>query len=269
MKLAALLTCHNRRELTLACLRSLMRVAPRIDIYLTDDGSTDGTAEAVVREFPQVRILQGDGTLYWNRGMYRAWQAALAGEYDYYLWLNDDLELQPGFLDELLQCALMQEDPSIVCGIVADQASGEVIYGGYDAQRRLVQPAACPQRIRLMNGNAVLVPHAVVRQIGILDPYFLHDLGDLDYGLRAQEQGIPVLSTRCVVALGHRNDVCRIRRWGTTIRGRFQRLNAPLGSPLRQNFYYRRRHFGWLHAVAFCTYVLVLNLLPDAWVRKI
>ena len=52
MKTAALLTCHNRKEKTLACLKSLYRNMPEVDVYLTDDGCADGTAEAVKSIFP-------------------------------------------------------------------------------------------------------------------------------------------------------------------------------------------------------------------------
>ena len=46
--------------------------------------------EAVGKMFPQVHIIKGDGNLFWNRGMYMAWQAAIKEkDYDFYLWLND------------------------------------------------------------------------------------------------------------------------------------------------------------------------------------
>ncbi len=269
MRIAVLLTCHNRRELTLACLRSLAIRIPMADVFLTDDASTDGTSEAVRREFPSVCILEGNGNLYWNRGMHRAWSEALKGDYDYYLWLNDDVTLLDGCLEELLACAELLDAECIVGGLVGDAQSGEVIYGGYDEHHQLIQPSASRRDIFLLNGNIVLVPRSVVRRIGILDPYYWHDLGDLDYGLTSREHGIPVIATRQIVGHGHFNAPCRVRRWGTTLSGRFRRLNTPLGSPIPQNFHFRRRHFGFLHATAYCSFVLLLNLLPDGLVKLI
>ena len=43
-KIAAILTCHNRKEKTLACLHSLFSIISTIDVFLVDDGSTDGTS---------------------------------------------------------------------------------------------------------------------------------------------------------------------------------------------------------------------------------
>jgi GT2 family glycosyltransferase len=78
---AVLITCHNRKPKTLACLAALFNqeLSPEvtIDVYLVDDGSTDGTAEAVHQAYPQVKILQGDGSLFWNRGMRKAFAEAL------------------------------------------------------------------------------------------------------------------------------------------------------------------------------------------------
>ena len=266
MKTAALLTCHNRKDKTLACLKSLYRIMPEVEVYLTDDGCTDGTAEAVKTIFPKAHVIQGDGTLFWNRGMLAAWKEAVKGDYDEYLWLNDDVELYPDFYNELKACC--PNGDCIVSGLIEDFGKTRILYGGYDASKQLVQATGQSQDIRWMNGNVVLVPKAVVNRIGLLDPYFVHDLGDVDYGMRAWECGIVVVSTRCPIAAGYRNDVCRVRKWGTTLTQRFKALNKPLGSPLAQNFYFRRKHFGLLHAIAYDANIIFINLLPDWLVEK-
>ena len=266
MKIAVLLTCHNRKEKTLACLKSLYRIMLEVDVYLTDDGCTDGTAEAVKSIFPKAHVIQGDGTLFWNRGMLAAWKEAVKGDYDEYLWLNDDVELYPDFYNELKACC--PNGDCIVSGLIEDFGKTRILYGGYDASKQLVQATGQSQVIRWMNGNVVLVSKAVVNRIGLLDPYFVHDLGDVDYGMRAWECGIAVVSTRCPIAAGYRNDVCRVRKWGTTLTQRFKALNKPLGSPLAQNFYFRRKHFGLFHAIAYDANIIFINLLPDWLVEK-
>ena len=91
--IAAILTCFNRKEKTRKCLESLFRILPDCDVYITDDGSTDGTNEMLHKYFPQVYVVSGNGNLFWSRGMYTAWKEAVKGNYEYYLWLNDDIEL--------------------------------------------------------------------------------------------------------------------------------------------------------------------------------
>ena len=70
--LAVIMACHNRREHTLSCLKALKQQSVNgkvvVDVYLLDDGSTDGTSAAVKNTFPNVHIVEGDGNLFWNRG---------------------------------------------------------------------------------------------------------------------------------------------------------------------------------------------------------
>ena len=114
-----------------------------------------------------------------------------------------------------------------------------------------------------MNGNVVLVPKNVFKVLGNLDPVFHHDLGDVDYGLSANEKNIGVFSTRKSVAAGDRNDICRVRLNNANILKRFKRLYSPLGSNPRINFYFRRKHYGLMNAVTYYFFLHFLNILPD------
>ena len=66
MKIAALLTCFNRKDKTITCLNSVLNIIPTCHVYLVDDASTDGTSEAIKQNFPQVNIIQGNGNLFWS-----------------------------------------------------------------------------------------------------------------------------------------------------------------------------------------------------------
>ena len=63
MQLAVLLTCFNRKATTLRCLEQLNKqnITASMDVFLCDDGSTDGTSDAIKKLFPQVYIIKGSG----------------------------------------------------------------------------------------------------------------------------------------------------------------------------------------------------------------
>jgi GT2 family glycosyltransferase len=205
--LAVLLTCFNRKQKTLESLGDLFsQTLPAeiaMQVYLVDDGSTDGTAEAVSAAFPQVNVIRGSGNLFWNRGMYLAFAEAMQVGHDYYLWLNDDTCLYPNAISSLLITSKQLEGQgkpnSIVVGSTCDPTDGTTTYGGvvrsswwHPFHHRLLEPSQEPQACQTMNGNCVLIPQSVVKRVGNLDPAFTHYAGDYDYGLRAQKHGCPV-----------------------------------------------------------------------------
>ena len=249
-KTAVLLTCFNRKTNTLACLEQLFRINKDVSVYLVDDGSTDGTADAVVVQFPQVQIISGNGNLFWNRGMHLAWQVASQKSYDYYLWLNDDVVLYENCFKELFYCSQKNYNNAIISGII-ESVEKETIYGGTDINKQLIEANGILNPIANMNGNVVLVPKDVFLKMGNLDPYFHHDLGDVDYGWRAIRKGIGVFTTRTAVACGEKNDFCRVRLNKSSFLKRFKRLYSPLGSNPRINFYSKRRQYGIVDASVY------------------
>ena len=117
--IAVLLTCHNRKDITTSCLQRLFVLKPDVDVFCVDDSSIDGTPEAIAQKFPQVHLIHGDGSLFWCRGMNLAWAKAKENaDYDYYLWLNDDLFLYDNAFDEILNCSQLNNDRAIIGGIV-------------------------------------------------------------------------------------------------------------------------------------------------------
>jgi GT2 family glycosyltransferase len=259
-RIAILMTCYNRRKTTLCCLRALfdqeLPDGVRFEVYLVDDGCTDGTGEAVHRQFPGVKILEGDGSLYWCGGMRIAWAEAMKETYDYYLWLNDDTLLFDNALRTMLNTAQTVRDSTgqdgIVVGSTCDPNNGKQTYGGVRRNGktlgfRLIEPTDKPQFCNTMNGNCVLVPNEVARITGNLSGRFTHAMGDIDYGLRACKDGIS-----CWIAPGYIGE-CSTNsppNWTnpeTPLRERLKNLRDPKGLPPEQWVAFAKRHgeFWW------------------------
>ncbi|MEC5218596.1 GT2 family glycosyltransferase [Actimicrobium sp. GrIS 1.19] len=206
-RIAVLLTCFNRKQNTLDCFAALSANTGidqvQLSVVLVDDGSTDGTAEAVNAAFPWVQVVRGSGNLFWCRGMHQAFATALRDDYDFYLWLNDDTMLQPDALARLLRCEAelrtKQGKPVIVVGSTIDPVTGVVTYGGelqVSSIKRTtfvrIKPDDQPHLCDSMTGNIVLISRAAAQIVGNLDPAFEHAMGDTDYALRARKLGVGV-----------------------------------------------------------------------------
>ena len=262
--IAVLLTSFNRKEKTLSCLEKLFQIKYDVDVYLVDDASADGTYDAIVRHYPQVKLIKGTGNLFWNRGMNLAWTEAAKKNYYFYVWLNDDVQLYDNCFDELFACAKLTNYKAIISGLIESHNKDEIIYGGTDKNKHLLKNNQKLNAITYMNGNVVLIPKQVYDILGNLNPVYHHDLGDVDYGLRAMNKGIGVYTTRQVIASGDKNDICRVRLNHANMQQRFKQLYSPLGSNPNINFYFRKKHYGWMHAVFYCANIFFINLIPDS-----
>ncbi len=203
----------------------------------------------------------GTGALFWNGGMRLAWKSAINTRLDFFLWLNDDLNLNPDALQSLVSFWFDQKDiygdQLIVVGRVVSPKTGETSYGGYVRASRFTRlnfrhlHAGEKRVCDTMNGNCVLMPRDVVENIGLLSENFRHSFGDIDYGLRARAAGYVILECPNPVGKQERNDA-----WWKSIsrldlnNWRFI-LFHPKGVPASEWFSFCRAHGGVLWPINF------------------
>lgn len=248
-----ILTCHDRRELTLRALRGWFGQQAdgvHLDAVLVDDGSTDGTAAAVAAQFPGVTVVPGGGSLFWAAGMALAEAHARCRDPDTLVWLNDDVVLDDDCLATLRKVSASTAPPAVVAGALADPDTDHLTYGAFapagwhPLRGSLVPPAGRPVPVAAVHGNVLFVPRAAYQRLGI-DGRFEHAYADFDYGLRLRRIGYPVLLTpgtigRCSRATSSR----RMPDPGLPIKERLRALNSPQGVPLRSHVRFLRRHGG-------------------------
>jgi GT2 family glycosyltransferase len=115
------------------------------------------------------------------------------------LWLNDDVVLDQGAVDRLLETSHDHPD-AIIAGALRDPRTDEITYSGLSRSgwhplryQRVAPDAHDAKTVETFNGNLVLVPVAKAEELGSIDGAFIHQFADLDYGHRATEAGIEVL----------------------------------------------------------------------------
>ena len=269
--IAVLITCHNRRNKTLSCLKSLYNISlPQdyeINVFLVDDGSTDGTSEAVKSEFPIVNLIQGTGDLYWNRGMHLAWKTAVENyKYDFYLWLNDDVILFNNSLETLLQTSDEYKD-AIIAGSMCAKDIKTLTYGAYNKEHRLIEPTEVVQECTKINGNVVLIPDSVFNVVGNLNPKYPHTIGDYDYSLRASKYGFRSFITPGFIGICEANP--SLPKWclpEVSISNRIKSLYSPLGnSHPYYYFIFEKEHYGIGVAIKHFFSIHLRLFFPKLW----
>ncbi|MBX3299110.1 MAG: glycosyltransferase family 2 protein [Acidobacteria bacterium] len=203
-KVALVIPVYNRREITLQGLRSLSKIDKTgldVRIFIVDDGSTDGTADAIAAAFPDVTLIKGDGTLHYAAGTNRGIEAALEWEPDHIVTMNDDAVFHEQFLRRLVAAA--SENPRTIVGallllwnephrVFQVGQVWETLKGGWQIPDDLTA-FTVPQSIfdvECIVGNCVLVPADAIRECGLMDEKrFPHGWGDAQWMARFAKRG--------------------------------------------------------------------------------
>lgn len=260
IKIAVLLTSHNRKEKTLNCLESLFKAVKsvnynlKIDVYLTDDASNDGTSIAVNRDYPNVIVIKGNGSLFWAGGMRKAWTESLKCDYKGYLLLNDDTFLLDNVFVEIMKTEIYSlnefNKKGIYVGSTKDDASNLLTYGGAKLlnviflKYKKIIPSDIPQICDLGNANIMYVSSDVVEQIGIIHDEFIHGYADFDYTLKAIKNNIPVLvmPNYCGICKNdHENKYIKFSY--LNFRERLTYLHSPTGLAFSDSKTFMKRNF--------------------------
>ena len=274
MKIAVLLATFNRREKTISCLRNLfdqpLPAGVEIEVFLTDDASSDGTQGSVKREFPRVNLFNGSGSLFWAGGMRNSWTEAKMHDFDFYLLLNDDTLLRHDAISTLVYYASKPfEKPAIYIGSTAD-SKGKISYGGHKLySKNKVQSFNLYSEIEslecdLGNANVMLVPREVVNSIGILSDSYTHSIADFDYTLRAQKAGfkaivLPGVMGHCIDDHGHNWKSAKV-----SLSDRIKYLKSPKGLAYDEYLYFIKKHFPMHFPAAFIK-LWLKTLFPSLW----
>jgi GT2 family glycosyltransferase len=194
----------NRWHYTRECLESLRaQTSQDFRAVVVDDGSTDETAAALARDYPEVDVVTGDGNLFWTAGVNMGIRHALALGADRVMTLNNDVIAAPDFVAQMLAAAA--QHPTAVLGALEfDADSGATIYGGErldfrtNTTHNLLNEIPASQRTGLhpvtyLPGRGLLIPRVVTDKIGLFDEKRLpHYLADFDYTSVARRAGFPV-----------------------------------------------------------------------------
>jgi len=270
-RIAVLMTCYNRVQTTLECLRRLFaQEVPggyALDVWLVDDASPDKTGKKVKDAFPKVNVVQGTGMLFWCKGMRLAWdKAAEAYDYDFYLWLNDDTMLNEGavkcLIDDYESVATRDNLAHTIVGSFTTSPDSDFIsYGTENAKGERVIPIGKPQSVTgMLAGNCVLIPKAVYNKMGPIYNGFNHGAGDYDYACLMHENGIPFYCASKVLGwceANHSNYTFE----GKSLCQRLQLLWAPKGPSLHDTWLLRMRHGGLLRALVSFFHVIWIAVI--------
>jgi GT2 family glycosyltransferase len=197
----------NGRADTLACLRSLSRCSyPNARILAVDNGSADGSEEAVRGAFPDLPLLQTGANLGFAGGNNVGIAWALEQGADWVLLLNNDTEVEPGLLTAMMERARRDAGVGVVGASIEyfDSPGRLWAYGGgrfnlASGRVRHIQRVVGDEQLLTrghvhfyVTGCAMLLRRDLLERVGALDTSYFHFCEDADLCLRAEQAGYTI-----------------------------------------------------------------------------
>lgn len=256
-KVLGLMTCFNRKEKTIRALNNLIQGNSEIEMsfIVADDGSTDGTSEAL-GEIPNVTVLKGNGSLFYSGGMRLAIEEAkkLQNQYDYCLLFNDDVDFANHAIEDLCR----RDNFVIWVGPTCDE-KGELSYGGivktssWRPKTEIVMAdTAEGRKCDTFNANCVLIPWDIFKQLDNIDDVYTHSMGDFDYGFSAAKKGFEIRVTEKYVGECPDNPVqVSWRNRELSFKERIRRKESPKGLPGKEWFHYLAKNYNVVTAIIY------------------
>jgi GT2 family glycosyltransferase len=203
--LVAIITLNwNRKGDTLEFLASCAALSyPRLHTIVVDNGSSDGSPEAIAAAFPAVEQILNGANLGFAAGMNAGMRRARELGADYVFLANNDTTLAADALDRLVAAAEQHGAGMVSPAIYYAGAPQRIWWLGGRLRpllleiRRYERPPARhdpqPFRVDFITGCGMLVRRSVLEGVGLFDERFFMYYEDSDYCLRAYRAGVRVL----------------------------------------------------------------------------
>jgi GT2 family glycosyltransferase len=259
-KVYIIIPIHNRKHLSIACLENL-RVngdLPKYQVVIVDDGSTDGSAEAIKELYPEVILLSGDGNLWWTGAIALGMKYAYEQGATHFIWLNDDCLTASNTLDKVVD--FLQKNPDSIVGAACYQAeSGLLVETGFKGKTRVKALENEVVDVDGLSGYCVGISANVFKRIGAPDANkFRQYAGDGMYTLKATRAGFKayILGAAKVTLVEEKDPIHNFSNYVKKVKNRnlkliFWNYKSPYHLPTQ--FHYHTYKYGILIGIPLFT----------------
>lgn len=198
----------NGRDETLACLASLAQVSyPKLRVLCVDNGSQDGSQQAIRERFPNVELLETGSNLGYSAGNNLGLRHALAQGAERLVLVNNDVTVASDVIEGFERAWRQQPQAGILAGKLyfaeqprmiwfAGQRVNQVL--GYSGRprgyRRSDGPRyACIRATGRAAGALMAISRGAIEAVGLLDEQLFVYVEDVDWSLRVRDAGFEVV----------------------------------------------------------------------------
>ncbi len=224
MNLAVIIPSFNRRNEIIKLVNELLNQknvhGANIHIFVVIDGSTDGTAEALMDlEENNVHSIHGDGNWWYTKSINEGIKASKKINPDFFLLLNDDTHIKADYLHILLDTYEKIQKPCLLgTASVSIEKPIRITFSGIRKSPKFpYQPTHYIPFMSLVKisklegvvpslelpGRGMLIPKEIMIQLSGLDEKFPQYFSDLDFSRRAKKKGHPIYVSYEAITYSH------------------------------------------------------------------
>lgn len=191
---------YNGGKLTENCLKSLRMVDySSFRVVVVDNNSSDDSVVVIKKKFPEVKVIKNKENSGFAGGNNIGIDFALKNGADYVLLLNQDTEVEPDFLDKLIEEGEKDQKTGLLSPLIFWKRTKQVWFSGGKIswwnmktfhKFDLVEGKA--QETAFLTGCSLLIKRVVLEKIGLLDDNFFLYWEDVDFSVRAKKAGFKI-----------------------------------------------------------------------------
>ena len=217
--MAIIILNWNGSDDTAACTSSVLRAGPNPDdIFIVDNGSSDGSISILSKKFPQIKnILALDNNRGFAGGMNFGLRKAVEMGYQYALLLNNDtLIIQPGVIGAYLSALQINDNVAVVSPRIVNNKNGtgeqkdlivdskglkqlgyRFLYppysGNWNRNIQRTENDLILEEVLMLHGVAIAVKLKVLQETGYFNDDFFCTEEDRDLMIRVRASGYKLL----------------------------------------------------------------------------
>lgn len=205
-KIGIAIPCYNNINV----LRQSIPPISNSNYFITifDDNSTDGTEQYIVKNYPDISYLKGDGTNWWTGSIKKAIDNCLHAGCEYILSLNADVVIEKHTITRLMETCKLKNHSVIASLVVKRNNIMQIGWAGskfyklpflpiYTSKYILKAGTTIPDNlvnvyeVDEVHGRGVIFHKSIFNDFGIYDyKTFPHYGGDMDFSLRLRRKGV-------------------------------------------------------------------------------
>jgi GT2 family glycosyltransferase len=194
-----LVPVHNRRPVTEAFARSLAaQTDSNVRLVLIDDGSTDGTADAVKAILPDTVVITGQGNWWWGGGLQQGYlwlKRQPLKPNDIVLTTNDDVFIEPDFVALGRQALAARPRSLVLAQLYSEDGQFEELGVFVDWKNLHFTGVVDPARVNCFSTRGLIMRASDFLMVGGFHPHLLpHYLSDYEFTMRAHRKGLALAS---------------------------------------------------------------------------